>query len=62
MPKSRLAFWKNKLEGNRQRDAKKIKELVSAGWRVLIIWECELKNLNTVAVRLQSFLDGEMAT
>jgi DNA mismatch endonuclease (patch repair protein) len=61
MPKSRLEFWENKLEGNRRRDIKKIEELESMGWRVLIIWECELKNLTALATRLQNFLDGGMS-
>ena len=37
MPKSRLEFWENKLEGNRRRDIRKIEELESMGWRVLMV-------------------------
>jgi len=43
MPKSRLDYWKPKLERNKQRDVKNIAELRAGGWRVLTIWECELK-------------------
>ena len=32
-----------KIEGTVERDRKKTAELISAGWRVLVIWECELK-------------------
>jgi len=58
IPKSRVEFWTRKLEGNRERDARELKELRAAGWRVLIIWECELKNPKTLARRLRRFLDG----
>ena len=43
MPKSRLEYWQPKLERNKQRDEANISELQSKGWRVIVIWECELK-------------------
>jgi DNA mismatch endonuclease (patch repair protein) len=43
LPKSHSDFWSKKFELNRQRDERKIHELKSAGWRVLIIWECEIR-------------------
>ena len=39
-PGSNRAFWKRKLEGNRARDEGQIAELLSAGWRVAVFWEC----------------------
>ena len=42
-PGSNTEFWKEKIEGTVERDRKKTAELISAGWRVLVIWECELK-------------------
>ncbi|MCD4728887.1 MAG: very short patch repair endonuclease [Pirellulales bacterium] len=42
LPKSRLDFWKPKLEANRQRDAKNRNRLRKLGWRILIVWECEV--------------------
>ena len=42
-PKSNRGFWKKKIEGNRERDARYIKELNKAGWRVCIVWECALR-------------------
>src|SRR5437016_10732119 len=41
-PKSRLKYWKPKLEGNSVRDARNRKSLLRNGWRVLVIWECQL--------------------
>jgi DNA mismatch endonuclease, patch repair protein len=60
MPKSRVRFWRNKLEGNRQRDLRKQQELANQGWRVLILWECELKDRAAIAQKLRSFLSGEI--
>lgn len=57
LPKSKLDFWLAKLEGNRARDARKVEALKRTGWRVLVVWECELKNSETLALKLQRFLD-----
>jgi DNA mismatch endonuclease (patch repair protein) len=43
MPKSNLDYWKPKLEGNKRRDAENTAKLEADGWRVITIWECELK-------------------
>jgi DNA mismatch endonuclease (patch repair protein) len=43
MPKTRAAWWKAKLEGNRRRDAHAVDALHAAGWTVFVIWECELR-------------------
>lgn len=46
-PETRKEFWREKIESNCKRDAKNILELKKLGWRVAIIWECELsKNKN----------------
>ena len=42
-PGSNTEFWKEKIEGTVKRDKRQKAELIAAGWRVLIIWECELK-------------------
>ena len=42
LPKSHLDFWLPKLEGNRKRDEKNRRALTKAGWKVLIIWECQM--------------------
>lgn len=42
-PKSREAFWREKIEQNRERDRASITKLEDAGWRVGEVWECALK-------------------
>nr|WP_275255837.1 very short patch repair endonuclease [Achromobacter ruhlandii] len=63
MPKSNLDFWRAKLEGNRTRDAMKLEQLGAMGWKVLVVWECELRDMESVLTRLMTFLNedaGEM--
>ena len=43
MPKSRIDYWQEKLERNKQRDLEHISALEANGWRVLVVWECELR-------------------
>lgn len=45
-PKSRAAFWAAKLTGNKARDRRVNRELRKRGWKVLRIWEHELKRRN----------------
>lgn len=42
-PKNNAEFWKNKISGNVERDRRNIESLIASGWRVIIVWECELK-------------------
>ena len=50
LPNSRLEFWRPKLQGNVARDAAKDAKLTELGWKVLVIWECELKSAGAVAL------------
>ena len=61
MPKSRVAFWREKLEANKRRDEENVRQLNELGWRVLVIWECQMKekDLNEVSNMVRRFLaDG----
>lgn len=42
-PKSNTEYWKNKINNNVLRDEKNYRLLEDKGWKVLVIWECELK-------------------
>ena len=56
VPRTNTEFWLNKIETNRQRDARKITELQNLGWRVIVLWECQLKK-NLVDETLQSLVE-----
>jgi DNA mismatch endonuclease (patch repair protein) len=58
-PKSRLDFWVPKLEGNKKRDKRNEGALRRHGWKVLTIWECQLKSLARLSVRIRRFLDAK---
>lgn len=42
-PSSRQEFWREKIEGNKSRDAVSSRKLAKDGWRILTLWECALK-------------------
>lgn len=42
-PQNNAEFWRKKITTNKERDQRKIIELEKQGWRVLLVWECELK-------------------
>jgi DNA mismatch endonuclease (patch repair protein) len=56
LPKSRLAYWLPKLDANKARDERNQNVLRRSGWRVLVIWECELNHKNLVH-RITQFLN-----
>lgn len=45
IPKSNYDFWKNKLEGNVERDKKNYAQLESMGIKVIVVWGCEIKQM-----------------
>jgi len=66
MPKSRLDFWRPKLEANRARDLRNQSELDALGWRHIIVWECELRHTEQYKNKLLAFsrkvMDNELST
>jgi DNA mismatch endonuclease, patch repair protein len=62
IPKANRAFWAEKLRRNVERDARKVNELRSVGYEVLVVWECELKDEDAVRTRLMQFWFDHPAT
>ena len=56
LPKSNIAFWKDKIEKNIQRDEKTELELNLLGWKVFIVWQCQTKDIADLANKLNEFL------
>ena len=56
IPKSRVDFWSDKLNGNKARDNQNRTRLMDAGWQVLVLWECELDDREMLTEKLRSFL------
>ena len=56
-PKTRREFWQAKFDGNVARDSRNQADLVELGWRVLVVWECELREAAVVHDRLVGEFD-----
>lgn len=51
-PATRPEFWAKKLSENIRRDEAAVEALTKLGWNVLVVWECELKNMEILRQRL----------
>lgn len=53
-PKTNRAYWSDKIARNKARDKKNAAALTALGWRVITVWECELKTLDPAALPIKS--------
>ncbi|MDR1898072.1 MAG: DNA mismatch endonuclease Vsr [Prevotellaceae bacterium] len=56
LPGTNIEFWKNKIGGNIERDKRDMVELEKRGWNVIVIWQCEIKNIKLQNERLAKLL------
>jgi len=56
IPKSRVGFWQRKFAGNQMRDRRVRQQLDELGWRVVIVWECEVNDQEKLKNRLNAAL------
>jgi len=59
-PKSNIGYWIPKLQGNRQRDRMRQATLTKDGWKVLVLWECELRDRQKLKAHLRKFLGASL--
>ncbi|MBZ5664807.1 MAG: DNA mismatch endonuclease Vsr [Acidobacteriia bacterium] len=52
LPSSNTGYWHRKIDRNRKRDRRVCEALRKIGWRTAVIWECKLRNADSVARRL----------
>lgn len=57
MPKANAEYWRAKIARNRARDARNAQALAAAGFRALVVWECELKDEAALEKTLRDFLE-----
>jgi DNA mismatch endonuclease, patch repair protein len=64
IPSSRRGYWVKKLEGNAARDKRVRRELQRAGWKVLVLWECQVKPTKVERLRekIIAFLQARVST
>lgn len=60
VPKSNRPYWLAKIDRNRKRDRRNLRELHCLGWKTQVIWECRLKS-SRVASSLVKFLEESLA-
>ena len=60
IPKSRTAYWMKKFNDNMERDIEKQKQLESMDYKVITVWECELKDCFDYRMQklVEEILDG----
>ena len=56
MPKSKLEYWTPKISNNRQRDLLNLRMLQRMRWKVLSLWECELRERDGLTKKIHAFL------
>ncbi len=59
VPKANAAYWRAKIDRNRDRDGRNLESLQALGWRAMVVWECELKDEAALRARLAAFLDDQ---
>ncbi|QSI03762.1 DNA mismatch endonuclease Vsr [Treponema pedis] len=60
IPKNNHNFWKNKLEGNVERDKQNYSQLERTGIKVIVVWGCEIKNMMKDSLVLEKELDSTL--
>jgi DNA mismatch endonuclease, patch repair protein len=56
MPKSKIEYWKQKLDKNVERDEMICKKLKNNGWQISTVWECETEETKSLNKTISSFL------
>lgn len=59
VPRTNAEFWSEKRTRTMERDAQQLAELRALGWSVLVIWECELRDVDTAVSRAVEFLEKQ---
>ena len=59
LPKSRIDFWVPKLTANHRRDRKNAAQLRRLGWKVYVVWECEVADANRLEKKIMRFLNAK---
>jgi len=55
-PKTNEHYWNEKIQGNRNRDARNLDALKRLGWYVLELWECEIRRSDGLAEKIDAFM------
>ena len=56
LPTTNVEFWENKIGRNIERDKQNVSELEKQTWKVIVIWQCEIKNIELRNKRLEKLV------
>jgi DNA mismatch endonuclease (patch repair protein) len=59
LPKSRVEYWRDRVDRNRSRDGRVLVELQATGWKPFVVWQCETRDEEPLLRRLVEFLRSE---
>lgn len=59
LPRTNADFWRNKINRNKERDHEIKSKLASLGWKVITVWECELKDRDAMINRLKGDISND---
>lgn len=57
-PATNAEFWEKKRSETKIRDIRNLKDLETAGWKTLVVWECQLKDMNSIKEIITEFLQN----
>lgn len=55
-PKTNAMFWQKKRQSNVDRDKRDVRKLRRLGWKPLVVWECQTRDLSKLRSRIERFL------
>lgn len=58
LPSNNGEFWQKKLSDNKVRDQKNINDLHELGWKIFIVWECEIKDIKSLNQKLLDYMQS----
>jgi len=61
-PKANADFWNKKIDANMARDANAQSSLNKLGWDFLVLWQCEMRDVEKLQRNLECFLNGKEST
>ena len=56
LPETRRAFWSSKIEGNIRRDARNVANLRDLGYKSIVVWTCQIKDVEALRAKLERFM------
>lgn len=59
VPSTNTRFWKNKISANKARDLMAKHQLAASGWKVFVVWQCQMRSNEKLIERLSHFLTEE---